>query len=67
MDMPAPRPYDARTAVGHPPPLSGPQFVEPPLSPRVKALAVGVRACFLMAADVLGEFAGLPKREAGVR
>ena len=37
---------------------------EPPLSPRTRALVVGLRAVLLTAADVLGDYAGLPKRVA---
>ena len=34
----------------------------PPLDARTRALVVGLRAVLLMAADVLGDYAGLPKR-----
>lgn len=43
-------------------PAGPPNIVEPPLSPRTRALVVGVRAALLALADVLGEYAGLPKR-----
>ena len=43
----------------------GPQAVivaEPPLSPRIRLLVIGLRRVCLLAADVLGEYAGLAKR-----
>ena len=36
--------------------------LEPPLSPRVRALVVGVRAALLLLCDALGAYAGLEKR-----
>lgn len=39
----------------------------PPLDPRTRALVVGLRAVLLMAADVLGEYAGLDKRQTSGR
>lgn len=44
-----------------------PIIVEPPLSPRARALIIGLRRVALLLADVLGEAADLPKRETGVR
>ena len=35
---------------------------EPPLSPRMRAFVIGVRAALLLLCDALGELAGLPKR-----
>lgn len=45
-----------------PMPQMQPQIAEPPLSPRARALVVGIRAALLLLVDVLGEYAGLPKR-----
>lgn len=39
-----------------------PKTTDTPPDPRLRAAAVGLRAALLMAADVLGEYAGLPKR-----
>lgn len=36
---------------------------EPPLSPRLRLLVIGLRRVCLLLADVLGDFAGVPKRE----
>jgi hypothetical protein len=44
-------------------PTGPPQFIEPPLSPRARALVVGIRAALLMLVDALGEYAGLPRRD----
>ena len=42
-------------------PAGPPQFVEPPLSPRTRALVVGLRRALLLVCDVLGEYAGIEK------
>lgn len=58
----APSTYRFSPSVGPLPP-GQPRIVEPPLSPRVRLLVIGLRRVLLLAADVLGEFAELPKRE----
>lgn len=62
MDVAPPRPLSLV-----PPPAVPAPVIEPPLSPRTRALVVGLRRVLLLAADVLGEYAGLPPREAGVK
>ena len=48
-----------------PVPSSPPSLIaaDRPLTPSQRALIIGLRRVCLLLADVLGEFAGLPKRE----
>jgi hypothetical protein len=45
-----------------PVPAHPPQLVEPPLSPRTRALVVGLRRALLLVCDVLAEYAGIEKK-----
>jgi len=38
-----------------------PQIAEPPLSPRTRALVIGLRRALLLLCEVLGDYAGLER------
>jgi hypothetical protein len=46
-----------------PVPAHPPQLVEPPLSPRTRALVVGLRRALLLVCDVLADYAGIETRQ----
>jgi hypothetical protein len=52
-----------RVPVG-PVPAHPPQLTEPPLSPRTRALVVGLRRALLLLCDVLGDYAGIERERA---
>ena len=44
-----------------PVPSGTPQIAEPPLSPRLRALVIGLRRALLLLCEVLGDYAGLER------